>query len=292
MSDDNEIAVPDNADDAELDSASSSVVTPRSADRVQLTDTELANLKSAKNLLENPGFAAKATNLLGSPIEKGIKALPDNFQKSIANVTESALRKALEVAVLTMNNKPGQRSSNNFHMGAAALLGAVGGAGGIAALSIELPISTTVMIRSIIDVARSEGEDIKDVETQLACLEVFALGGPSTSDDGAEAGYFAVRAALGKVISDAAAHIAQRGLSKEASPALIKLVVQIAERFSVQVTPKAAAQMIPGIGAIGGAVINTAFTDHFQRMARGHFIMRRLIKKYGLETIQLAYQEI
>ena len=139
MSDDNEIAAIDNADDAELDSASSNVVTPRSADRVQLTDTELANLKSAKNLLENPGFAAKATNLLGSPIEKGIKALPDNFQKSIANVTESALRKALEVAVLTMNNKPGQRSSNNFHMGAAALLGAVGGAGGIAALSIELP---------------------------------------------------------------------------------------------------------------------------------------------------------
>ena len=127
---------------------------------------------------------------------------------------------------------------------------------------------------------------------KVACLEVFALGGPKRADDGAETGYFAVRAALGKVLSDAAAHIAKNGLSKEAAPALVRLIVQIGERFSIQVTPKAAAQMIPGIGAIGGAVVNTAFTDHFQKMARGHFIMRRLIKKHGIEAVQLAYQAL
>jgi hypothetical protein len=43
-------------------------------------------------------------------------------------------------------------------------------------------------------------------ETKLACLEVFALGGPSSSDDGTESGYFAVRTALAKSIADATSH--------------------------------------------------------------------------------------
>jgi len=280
------------SEETNIDVAASTTLETRAARTSTLSEKDLAHLRSAKYLLENPGFAAKATNLLGAPIEKGLKALPDNFQQGIANATHAALRRALEIAVSTMDNEPGVKASNNFHMGTAAVLGAIGGAGGLAALSIELPISTTVMVRSIIDIARSEGENIESIETQLACLEVFALGGPSTSDDGAETGYFAVRAALGKVIADAAAHIAKRGLSKEAAPSLVRLIVRIGERFSIQVTPKAAAQLVPGIGAVGGAVVNTAFTDHFQKMARGHFIMRRLISTHGLETVQLAYEEV
>lgn len=257
-----------------------------------LSAAELRDLASAKTLLENPGFAAKVTNMLGAPIEAALKKLPDNFQQGITSATEKALQKALNVAVMTLDNEPGREASNITHKGIAAILGAVGGAAGIAALSIELPISTTVMLRSIMDIARSEGEDIEAVDAQLACIEVFALGGGATEDDGSETGYFAVRAALGKVINDAAAHIAKEGLSKEMAPTLVRLIVQIAERFSVQVTPKAAAQLIPGIGAIGGATVNTAFTDHFQKMARGHFIVRRLIKVHGEEAVQLAYESI
>jgi hypothetical protein len=37
---------------------------------------DLEDLKKAKSLLENPGFAAKITNLLGTPIEKGFASLP------------------------------------------------------------------------------------------------------------------------------------------------------------------------------------------------------------------------
>ena len=44
-------------------------------------------------------------------------------------------------------------------------------------LAIELPISTIIMLRSIADIARSEDEDLRTIEAQLACLEVFALGG-------------------------------------------------------------------------------------------------------------------
>ncbi|MBE3143109.1 MAG: EcsC family protein, partial [Planctomycetes bacterium] len=56
--------------------------------------TDLNDLKKAKMLLENPGIAAKITNLLGIPIEKGFALLPDNWNKKIGEVTQAALSKA------------------------------------------------------------------------------------------------------------------------------------------------------------------------------------------------------
>lgn len=42
---------------------------------------------------------------------------------------------------------------------------------------------------------------------------------------------------------------------------------------------KAAAQAVAAIGAVGGVAINTLFIDHFQDMAKGHFIVRKLERK-------------
>ena len=57
----------------------------------------------------------------------------------------------------------------------------------------------------------------------------------------------------------------------------------------LDVTEKIVAQSLPVVGAAGGALLNTLFIDHFQDMARGHFIVRRLERRYGKETIRLAY---
>jgi hypothetical protein len=148
------------------------------------------------------------------------------------------------------------------------------------------------MLRSIADIARSEGEFITTLETKMACLEVFALGGESDLDDGSESGYFAVRAALAKSVSEAAEFMVKKGITDEAAPILVKLITKIAEKFGVQVTQKAAAQAVPAIGAAGGAIINTLFIDHFQDMARGHFIVRKLERIYGYETVKSAYQSL
>ena len=107
------------------------------------------------------------------------------------------------------------------------------GLSGLAALPLELPISTTIMLRSIADVARSEGEDLDQPESKLACLEVFALGGSSPADDSVETGYYAVRSALATTLADAAQHISQRGLSTEGAPALIRFLAEIASRFGI-----------------------------------------------------------
>lgn len=257
-----------------------------------LTAAEIAELKAAKRLLESPGLASKIASFVGTPIERGFALLPAKWNTVVNDATRKAIETALKVALWTMNEKRASAPSNGWHKLAAGASGAAGGAFGLATLSIELPVSTTIMLRSIADIARSEGENLKLPEAQLECVQVLALGGNSKDDDGTEIGYFAARAAMAKAVSEAAAHLAAQGVAQHGSPALVRLITQIASRFSIVVSEKAAAQAVPVVGAIGGAVINTLFIDHFQDMARGHFIVRRLERLHGAAQVKALYSEL
>jgi hypothetical protein len=89
-------------------------------------EDDLSDLKRAKQLLENPGVAAKITNLIGTPIEKGFELLPDNWNKNIGEVTKVALTKASDAATFTMKNTPGKESSNITHKFLVAASGGIG----------------------------------------------------------------------------------------------------------------------------------------------------------------------
>jgi hypothetical protein len=256
-----------------------------------LTNDDINDLKYAKTLLENPSLAARISNLLGTPIEKGFEHLPATWKDVVQRATEKSLAKALNFAVRTMSDKTRPASSDKTHKILVLATGAGGGTFGLPALTIELPVTTIIMLRSIADIARSEGEQISVLETKIACLEVFALGGRSKSDDGTETGYFVLRAALARTIAEATNYIAELGLAREGAPVLVKLIATLASRFGIIVSEKAAAQAIPLIGAAGGALINTIFIDHFQNMARGHFIIRRLERLYDKELIRQEYEK-
>jgi hypothetical protein len=259
---------------------------------MEMTKEDIERLASAKRLLEHPGFGARVINLLGTPIEKGFRLLPASWRGVVQDATRAALEKALRAALTSLNNAPRRASSNFMHKLTVAATGAAGGAFGLAALPIELPVSTIIMLRSIADIAASEQEQLDSAEARLACLEVFALGGSTAKDDAAETGYFVVRAALARSISEAAAYVAERGLAQEGAPAIVRFMAQIASRFGVVVSEKVAAEAVPVIGAVGGAVINTIFITHFQSMARGHFIVRRLERTYGPDMVKRVYQDI
>lgn len=260
---------------------------------MSLSKEDLAQLRHAKQLLENPGLAAKLSNTLGTPFEAGMKMLPKKWQRSVHGATEAALMKALDVAVTSLGKKRGGASSDRMHRFAAAASGAAGGAFGIAAIGIELPLSTTLILRSIAEIAAAEGEDPRHIETKLACISVFALGSSKDArDNAAESGYFAARAALASAVSEASKYLAEKGLGKSGAPALVRLISLIAARFGVVVSQKTAAQMVPVLGAAGGAIINTIFIGHYQDMARGHFIVRRLEKVHGSEPVRLAYEKL
>jgi hypothetical protein len=72
----------------------------------------------------------------------------------------------------------------------------------------------------------------------------------------------------------------------------VRLLTQIASRFGVIVTQKLAAQAVPVIGAVGGAAVNYAVIDHFQQIARTHFTVRRLERRYGKDVVKTAYDKL
>jgi len=263
------------------------------------TSQDWRDLQRAVDLLESPTLTAKMANLIGSPLEFAVKRLPDSVSRRIHGAVEAALFKSAQAALWTMDNTPGKAASTRWHKLAAATSGAVGGAFGFTTLFIELPVSTTIMMRSVADVARSEGFDLREMSTRHACLEVFALGGNSGKDDASETGYYITRGFTAEVMHHLSAELAGRAVGgspvmigltpKEAGKWLAKLVEKVAARFGVVVTEKFAAQAVPIVGAVAGATLNTMFTDYYQDVARGHFIVRRLERTYGYETVRAAY---
>jgi hypothetical protein len=254
-----------------------------------LSSPEIEELRTAKHLLAVPGLAARISNYAGAPLEKGIALLPKKWNAAVNEATRKSIAAALDVALWTMDHGHTGSPSNRWHKLAVGTTGAAGGVFGLSALALELPVSTAIMLRSIADIARSQGENLKLPEAKLECLQVLALGGGSKSDDGSETGYFAVRAAMAKAVSDAVQHLASKGLTQQGAPAMVRLIALIAARFSIVVSEKAAAQAVPVLGAVGGAVINTLFIDHFQDMGKGHFIVRRLERAHGPAEVRRIY---
>lgn len=257
-----------------------------------MDETALRDLAVARGLLENPGLAAQLANYIGAPIESLInKRLPKPVSSRIDAITRRALQLSLRSALLTLRRDK-HAAGTGRHRLAVMLTGGAGGFFGLPGLAVELPVTTTLMLRSIAAIARAEGERLDDPETALACLEVLAHGGASRSDDGSESGYFAVRAAMAQQINAAARHVAAHGITHKGGPALVTLLSRIAARFSVNVSEKLAAQAVPLLGAASGAALNMLFIGHFQAMARGHFTIRRLERRYGGIAVRRAYEAL
>jgi len=263
---------------------------------MNLPESVLAELYEAKQILEHHGIADRLTELIGTPVTASLKLLPVTAERLVYSTVEKSLEMALDFAVTTLGEGEPMTAKPRLlsHKFLAGLSGAAGGTLGGATLAAELPVSTVLILRSVADIARSQGEDLRNLESRLACLEVFALdpGRSSDVEDDTEFGYLAVRIAMGKQIRDASRYVAKHGLANKAAPPLVQLLNTIGKRFGVVVSEKLAAQAIPVIGAVGGALINTYFIDHYQDIARAHFLIRRLEREYGAAVIDDAYRRV
>ena len=259
---------------------------------VGLNEHDLKTLQWATRHLEHPSLAVRLTSIVGTPIEMGVKLLPRPLYTRTRTLADMAISKALQAALSSLRHEKEPDPHDGFYRMLAAGSGALGGMFGLYSLPVEFGISTTIMLRSIAEIARCQGENIHETGTQLACMEVFALGGHSETDDAAETGYYGIRLALAWPVTHAAHYISRHGMAVEGAPLLVKLISTIGSRFHVALTQKVAAQMVPLIGAAGGAAVNTIFMSHFQEMAHGHFAVRRLERKYGKELVQANYEAI
>lgn len=255
---------------------------------MQIDAADRARLAQARALLERPGLAIRLSDLLGGPIERSVDRLPPSIRRQLGVLTQRALQRSVGAAAHTL--EPGRRNASpRLHKVLGSMSGGAGGALGIVGLSIEIPLSTVLIMRSILDVARAEGESPASTDTRMAALEVFALGGDSPHDDAAESGYYAIRAVLARAVSDASRYVAQHGIVQEGAPAMLRLMAMVAARYKFQLTRKAAGMLVPGVGAAAGAAINLLFMDHYQTMSRGHFAVRALERRYGADVVRRAY---
>jgi hypothetical protein len=241
--------------------------------------------------LENQDFAAQLADYAGRPIARALRLMPKVASDRFNKVVEAAILKSLNIAIRSIQphskRPPARRAASVL----AGVSGGLGGFFGLAALPIELPVTTTLMLRAIADIARHHGEDLSTLEARLACVEVFALGSPNADRRRTDIGYYASRALIGRLAADATAIFAERGVANLSAPVVGGLVTEIATRFGVVVSERSAASALPVIGAVGGATINVIFMNHFQRVARGHFAIRRLEREYGVSVVRRLYEE-
>lgn len=268
---------------------------------VKIPAEDQAFIEEAARFFVNPGVVAKSLSWIGEPIERLQKRLPVKAQEKISQATKTAVEKALVAAVTTLPNElpavsnPAADSvrSGWLHKGTTGVVGALGGFFGLAALPLELPVTTVLILRGILDQARVYGHDINDIETRLEGLMVFTMGTSSPQDDATETGYFAARISLANTIRLAASSLAGTSakqfleiLEKGTVPALVRLTAQVAKAFEIRVTQKLASEVVPFLGAVGGSAMNFAFTDFYCTAAKYHFGVRALEKQYGIEPVQ------
>lgn len=265
--------------------------TADSAPNSPLTAEDLALLHGACWRLEHPSLAARLSSAVGTPIDVALGLLPRHWYEQLHRVAEISIAKAYDTALSAMRSTPQVSAHETYFKGLVATSGAMGGLLGLPGLLVELPVTTTLMLRAIAEIARDHGEDTRDDQTRAACLAVFALGGRTEIDDAADTGYYGVRLALSSYLSFASVHT-QQGLAGQSAPALVRLIQAVGSRFGKQITATAAARALPIAGAAGAAAINVIFMQHFQGMAHGHFTVRQLERRYGVDVIQAHYEDI
>jgi hypothetical protein len=256
----------------------------------ELAAEDLKALRAAVRHLERESLATRLAQMAGKSAGLFDRLLPRAVADAASFATQSALRAALKLA-LSSSLSRWRDKSGRWHKALATLAGAAGGAFGLPALVAELPISTSLLMHAIADIARGEGEDLSTPEGVLACVEVLALGGSTGSQKPGE-GYYAVKATLAHSLTSLGRYFAERGFVEEGAPVFARVISSVARRFGVAVSQKFAAQAVPVVGAIAGAAINAAFMSHFQTMAKGHFTVRRLQRHYGNDLVAASYARI
>ncbi len=251
---------------------------------VALPAAALAELDAAVVVLEGTSLPVRLAAMVGGSVEALKRRLPESTQRGLEDAIRRALEAAMQAALRSGPAQAGAVPTDWLHRGLLAASGAAGGAFGLPGTLMELPVSTTLLLRQVASIAAEQGEDLADPLVQAECLKVFALGGRNPQDDEAESGYFALRLALAEAVQAAVG----RGLTQ----LLPSFLGAIAARFGAPVALKLSAQAAPVIGAAGGAAVNLAFLEHFRGIARAHFTVRRLERRHGPALVRAAYERL
>lgn len=255
-----------------------------------LSQEDLSLLYEAVVLLENQGFARLLNNVTGKPTEKALQLIPRRFKRQIDKVINKTMISALNVALLSLDKKTGKTTTSWKPIIASSIAGGVSGLFGAAGFAVELPVTTTMILRSIADIANENGEDLTLITAKLACLEVLALGAP-VEEKHMQSSYYLARDQFSQFSGNAADALSEAGINAIEAPAVNGFLGDVGAKFAIVVGERAATSSIPIVGIIGGSSGNALFMKYFLDLAKGHFYIRRLERKYNVELIRKKYME-
>ncbi len=201
------------------------------------------------------GLVMQVVTAVGGGAETLIERLPVPVRDRLDGATRRALEIAFDAAVRSRDHLPDTTGWLNTALTTA--MGAAGGFGGLPTALAELPVTTTVMLRSIQNIAVAHGFDLGDEKVRLECVQVFAAASPLDEDDAADLVFLTTRMAF-------------------TSTSVKGLIAKVAPRLAGVLGQKLAAQAVPLLGAAAGAATNYAFTTYYQEMAHVYFGLRRL----------------
>jgi EcsC protein family len=270
-----------------------------------LAATETDFLREAAHYLERPSYLMRVADALGQPLQQVSERIVPH---RVLQLGDEVLRRAMSMAAGTVRSSSGREDdfaqayarsnwTDRLHLLATVVTGSVGGLFGIAGLTVELPLTTSLMLRSIASIADDFGEDLKDPTVRLECLSVLSLGGPGLDGQAMPSSYLTARVAMARLIQEAAEFIAGHSARAVAEaiahgtvPVLVRYLARVGTQFNVTVSQKFLMQSLPIIGVGTGALINAAFSDHFNSVARFHFGIRKLERRYGSDVVRAVYQ--
>ncbi|MEM7731967.1 MAG: EcsC family protein [Pseudomonadota bacterium] len=227
--------------------------------------TRLDALAARYSTASGPGI--QLLNLIGGQADSLLEQLPKPVRDALGARTEEALRLAMQAAHGSRGVVDGQAGWMTRALTTA--MGAAGGLGGLPTALAELPVTTTVLLRAIQDVAVEHGFDSSEEGVQYDCIQVFAAAGPLDHDDGADLGFLGARVTV-------------------TGAAMQNLISAVAPRLATVLGQKLAAQTVPILGAAAGAATNYTYTSYYQQMAHVHFGLRRLSIEADLDRAELA----
>lgn len=247
---------------------------------------EMDELKDiARVYVEAGNVVEKIASTVGSMLQKRLPKMPEKLEKLeglVDGAADLGLRMSYWAAEVTQSGGDPESWRDWFaskingeqsHKIAAAVSGVVGGVGGVGTVAADLAASTTIILRSIQQIAREYGEDIATEEVRLQCLSVFGFGGPLVEDDDTETGFYSLRIATsGKALGE-----------------LMKIILP---RFSIVVSEKVLAMAAPVLGSVMGAFINSSFAEYYQQMAHVHFRLRRLERSHDPESVGACFERV
>lgn len=238
----------------------------------EVIDNEFDNWKSTPpNMIQRgTGFVTKPIEYLLSPFIDKVTPLFEGVFTGSNNYIASAL-KSRSNDILDINElepiefenwfKEQDVKAKNFVTAGIASLTAEGGLtglGGFALLAVDIPASFGLILGCANKIALLYQLDITDENVQVEVLKAISAGS-ETSIEGKTSAIATLKVASNIISKQTWKSMGQA--AKSSMPGAIFAIRAFLKKLGVNVTKRKAAQLIPVVGAVSGAVINGSWAS-------------------------------